>query len=158
MSAAPQTATDPALVRDGHVAAAAIWDRMIGNIPTLLGKLVSTAAFRVGMSTEYRHPNLDRVFSPEVASRVLRECHEHLFAEWVGLFINEQSEDLRRYLSSLPKESAPDLLRRASDSLVPTSANAIARHAFLNDLEQILGVEKPSARPLETPVAIPAVI
>jgi hypothetical protein len=158
-ASAPQTASDPALVRGGHVAAAAMWDRIIGNVPTLLGKLVSAASFRVGASPEYRHPNLDRVLSPEISSRVLRESHEHLFAEWVGLFLDEQSEDLQRYLTSLPRESAAELLHRASESLVPASANPVARRAFLNDLEQILGIEKPSAASrLEPSDALAAVV
>jgi hypothetical protein len=82
-----------------------------------------------------------------------------LFAEWIGLFLDEQSEDLQRYLASLPKESAADLLRRASESLVPASANPVARRAFLSDLEQILGIEKPTAASrLEPSDALAAVV
>jgi hypothetical protein len=115
-----------------------MWERMLGHIPTQLGKLVSVASFRVGTSGEYRHPNLDRILSPEVARRVLCESHEQLFAEWVGLFPEEQAEDLKRYLGALPKESARALLLKASESLIPPSAGAAARRAFLCDLEAIL--------------------
>ncbi len=138
-----QTATCCASDRDGKLAAATMWNRMLANVPTSLGKLVSVASFRVGSSGEYSHPVLDRVLSPEVASHVLRESHEHLFAEWVGLFIDEQSEDVERYLENLRKEGVRDLLRKAAENLVPVSACPVARRAFLNDLEQILAAGDP---------------
>lgn len=143
IASSPQTAIYCASARDGKLAAAAMWDRMLANVPTSLGRLVSVASFRVGASGEYRHPVLDRVLSPEVASHVLRESHEHLFAEWVGLFLNEQAEDVERYLGNLRKEGVRDLLRKAAENLVPASACPIARRAFLNDLERILAVGDP---------------
>jgi hypothetical protein len=135
-----------------------MWDRMLGHVPTLLGKLVSVASFRVGVSGEYRHPTLDRILSPEVCSRVLRESHEHLFAEWVGLFIEEQGEDLLRYLESLRKESARGLLLKASENLVPGGVSPIARRAFLNDLDRILATEEPAKGVAERPAVGAAVV
>lgn len=132
-----------------------MWDRMLGNVPTLLGKLVSVASFRVGASGEYRHPVLDRVLSPDVAALVLRESHEHLFAEWVGLFVEEQIEDIERYLESLRKDGARDLLKRAAESLVPVSACPVARLTFLNDFEQILAAPDPSRDPSADPGLVP---
>jgi hypothetical protein len=116
----------------------AMWERMLSHIPTQLGRLVSVASFRVGSSGEYCHPNLDRILSPEVARRVLCESHEHLFAEWVGLFPDEQADDVKRYLAALPKEGARELLLMAGENLIPPSAGTVARRAFLSDLETIL--------------------
>jgi hypothetical protein len=137
-AAAPQTATYTETFRGERLAAAAMWERMLNHVPTQLGKLVSVASFRVGISAEYRHPNLDRILSAEAAGRVLRECHEHLFAEWVGLFPEEQSDDVSRYLAALPQDNARDLLLRAIESLIPAAANPIARRTFVFDLEAIL--------------------
>lgn len=135
-ASAPQAATYSNTAREEILAAAAMWERMLNHIPTQLGKLVSVASFRLGTSAEYRHPRLDRILSPEVARRVLSESHEHLFAEWVGLFPDEQSEDVKRYLAALPRESR-ELLLKASESLIPAAASPIARRTFLSDLEAI---------------------
>lgn len=136
-AAAPQVATYSDTIREEVVAAAAMWERMLDHVPTQLGKLVSVASFRVGISGEYRHANLDRILSPEVACRVLAESHGHLFAEWVGLFPDEQSDEVKRYLAGLPQENARELLVKALESLIPPSASAVARRAFLSDLEAI---------------------
>lgn len=136
-AAAPQTATCPGTLREDRLLAAAMWDRMLEPIPTQLGKLVSVASFRVGTSTDYRHPNLDGVLPPEAAQQVLRESHEHLFAEWVGLFLEEQSEDVKRYLANLPQQNARELLLQARESLIPPAASPVARRAFLSDLDAI---------------------
>jgi len=149
-AAAPQSATYRPTIRGERLAAAAMWERMLDHIPTQLGKLVSVASFRVGVSGEYRHPNLDRILSPEVASRVLGECHEHLFAEWVGLFPEEQADDVKRYLAALPQKNAGELLWKASESLIPPSACPVARRAFLSDLEAIFILaadDSPAASP-----------
>jgi hypothetical protein len=138
MTSSVQPATYSRAISRERIEANAMWERMLGHIPTQLGKLVSVASFRVGASGEYRHPNLDRILSPEVARRVLCESHEQLFAEWVGLFPEEQAEDLKRYLGALPREGARELLLKASESLIPPSAGQAARRAFLCDLEAIL--------------------
>jgi hypothetical protein len=137
-ASAPQTAPYADSLRGERLAAAAMWGRMLDHIPTQLGKLISVASFRVGDTGEYCHPNLDRVLSPEVARRVLRESHEQLFVEWVGLFPEEQSDDVNRYLAALPREMARELLRKACENLIPSTASAVARRAFVADLETIL--------------------
>jgi hypothetical protein len=137
-ASAPQTATYSDPFRNERVAATVMWERMLDPVPTLLGKLVSVASFRDAVSDEYQHPTLDRILSPEVARRVLRDSHDQLFAEWVGLFIDEQRDDMKRYLATLRKEGARDLLMKARESLIPPSANGAARRAFLGDLEEIL--------------------
>jgi hypothetical protein len=144
-ASAPQTATYSNRFGNERLAAAAIWERMLEPIPTLLGKLVSAASFRDGVTAEYHHPALNRILSAETACRVLRESHEHLFAEWVGLFLDEQRDDMRRYISTLRNEGARDLLLKARESLIPPSANAAVRRAFLNDLEEILAAGPVSA-------------
>jgi hypothetical protein len=152
-AAAPQTATCTSTFQQDRLAAAAMWARLLEPIPTQLGKLVSVASFRVGISTDYRHPNLDRVLSPEAAQQALRESHEHLFAEWVGLFLEEQSEDVRRYLAALPQKNARELLLQASESLIPPTATPVARRAFLSDLDAIFILAahtSPASSPRET--------
>jgi hypothetical protein len=156
-AAAPQTATQTQPNR--HLAAAAeLWDRMLTHIPTQLGKLISVASFRTEISGEYQHPNLDRVLTSEVARRVLRESHEHLFAEWVGLFPEEQVADATRYLAALQQKNARDLLLKAGESLIPDAANSVARHTFLSDLEAILilTADKPAPGPQGGPKTPPS--
>jgi hypothetical protein len=143
-ASAPQTAAYPCQAGSEHLAATAMWGRMLGHVPTLLGKLVSVASFRVGLTVEYRHPTLDRILSPEICSRVLRESHEHLFAEWVGLFVEEQAEDLQQYLESFRRGDARGLLRKASENLVPAGVHVVAHHTFHSDLESILASDKPA--------------
>jgi hypothetical protein len=157
-AAAPQSATYSEAFRKEHVAGAAMWERMLEHVPTQLGKLVSVASFRIGISAEYRHPSLDRILSAELAHRVLRESHEQLFAEWVGLFPEEQSDDVNRYLASLRQETARELLLKASEQLIPACANAVARRAFLSDLAAILTAQDtPAANQTESWEPLPSV-
>ncbi len=151
MSAAPKTATYAQTFRGERLAAAAMWDRMLAHVPTQLGKLVSVASFRDGSTGEYGHPTLDRVLSAAVARRVLRESHEHLFAEWVGLFPDEQAADVKRYLAALPQKNARTLLRRALENLIPGSASLVARRAFLSDLQAVLAEEAEEAPAASVP-------
>ena len=128
-----------------------MWERILDPIPTLLGKLVTVGSFHDGISDKYHHPPLDRILSPEVVCRVLRESHERLFAEWVGLFIDGQRDDLQRYLAGLRKDGARDLLLKARERLIPPSANPAARRVFLVELVEILTADSPAAE--RTPAA-----
>jgi hypothetical protein len=118
--------------------AALMWDRMLAPIPTLFGKLVTVASFRDGVSDEYRHPALGRILSPEVAHHVLRKSHERLFAEWIGLFIDQQRIEIRRYLAAARSRDVCQLLMKARGCLTPPSVNPVGCGVFLRELEQLL--------------------
>jgi hypothetical protein len=121
-----------------RAAASRMWQPMLDTIPTLLGRLVTVASFRAPDSDEYHHPKLDRVFPDGLAGEVLRESHERLFAEWLGLFPDEQEHVLNAYLESLPPASGRKLLLDASHGLVPPSVSGAVRTVFLAEFAQIL--------------------
>jgi hypothetical protein len=121
-----------------RAAASRMWQPMLDTIPTLLGRLVTVASFRLPESDEYHHPKLDRVFPDGLAGEVLRESHERLFAEWLGLFPDEQEQVLNTYLESLPPASGRKLLLDASQGLVPPSVSGAVRAVFLTEFAQTL--------------------
>jgi hypothetical protein len=77
----------------------------------------------------------------------------------VGLFPDEQSVDVKRYCAALPQENAHELLMKASERLIPSAASAVARRAFLSDLEAIfiLAAEASPGVALEYPEPLPSV-
>ncbi len=118
-----------------RVVAAAVWSRVVAGVPTLLGKLVTVSSCRLNESVEYHHPALEGILPAGEASGIIRECHERIFSEWLGLFPEEQLKELDDYLSSVPHEDARWLLFEAREGLVPPTVAEVVRKTFLTDFE-----------------------
>jgi hypothetical protein len=123
-------------------AAADVWDRTISQIPTTFGKIAYLASLRSGNSGRYQHFGLSRIYSDDEADRVLRACHQEVFAEWLNYSLEQQRNDLEGYLNSI-EDNRQTVLKTWLEltpyhNLLPADASAAERRLYLTDLELIL--------------------
>lgn len=119
--------------------ATSMWDSILAQVPTLFGKLLWVASFRVPGSNLYRHPALEQSIAPEIASRILEQSHRRYFQQWLTMGIQKQHDDFLEYLE--PIGSAGDARHFIEDSgnrLVPASAIKPQRLLFETDMAVVL--------------------
>ncbi len=123
-------------------ASADLWKHTLSHIPTIYGRLTYLASLRDANSGLYRHHGLSDAFGRENSSNALKDSHEQVFREWLGLSISEKHEDLIRYIGSLdhPPEVVVNhwLQSRIHESQPPNSAQELERSLFCIDLEALL--------------------
>ena len=85
-------------------AAVDVWERTISQIPTTFGKIAYLSSLRNGNSGRYQHYGLAQIYSEEEANRVLRACHQEVFARWLNYSLLQQRQDLEAYLNSIEDE------------------------------------------------------
>jgi hypothetical protein len=118
---------------------ASMWQSVVAQVPTLFGKLLWVASFRVLDSNRYRHPALEQMFAPEVTNRVLEECHRQCFQAWLALGIEKQHQDFVEYIEPLGFFGDPkDFLEDAGRRLIPATAIKPQRLLFETDLAVVL--------------------
>ena len=62
-----------------------VLEEVLAGIPTVFGKLAWISSFRVAGSEEYRCADLEDIVPPQIASSVLRDLHNRVFASWLIL-------------------------------------------------------------------------
>jgi len=117
----------------------AMWNSVVAQVPTVFGKLLWAASFRVLGSDRYRHPALEQIFSPEVTSRVLAASHRHYFESWLLLGLQKQHDDFTEYIEALPFVGRPRaFLDGLVHRLMPPSTIEPQRLLFDTDLAVVL--------------------
>lgn len=127
---------------DGTEAAEDVWNRTLLQIPTTFGRIAYLASLRNDNSGRYEHFGLANIYSGEEADRVLRACHQGVFAEWLTFSLMRQRNDLEAYLNSIEDDRQTVLATWLDLSpyrnLIPADATAAERRLYLSDLELIL--------------------
>lgn len=123
--------------------AAEMWQRTLDQVPTTFGRLVYLSSLRDPNSARYEHHGLAQIFGEAEAEQTLRESHQATFAEWLSMGLQEQKNDLERYLSSFQQVDKRTVLRTWSlltpyRNLIPAEAGEPERQLYLSDLETIL--------------------
>lgn len=97
-------------------ALADLWKHTLSGIPSTYGKLM--------------------------CYRALRQSHEQVFKEWLGLALREKNADLRRYLADLDEAAeavAGNWLRgRSYETLAPDKTTRAQRAQFRQEMETLL--------------------
>jgi hypothetical protein len=123
-------------------AAGDLWKHTLSQIPTVYGRLSYLASLRDQNSGIYRHHGLAAMFGREESSRALRESHEQVFREWLGLSMREKKLDLTQHFAALedPVNTVVDhlLISRIYRSQMPPSARRMEQKLFCADLEALL--------------------
>jgi hypothetical protein len=123
-------------------AAADLWRHTLSQVPSVFGRMVYLCSLREPNTGVYQHYGLAQSFGDEEADRVLRESHQHAFAEWLCFNLEQQKADLDLYLSGLDGNRRVILdtwIRLAPyRNLIPSTTREVERQLYLTDLETIL--------------------
>jgi hypothetical protein len=115
------------------------WRNVLGQIPTVFGRLVFLSSLRHTETGRYAHPSLARLLGAEEADRTLCHSHHQVFSQWIASSLEEQKADLDEYLRVAGND--PDLLRRFRH-LPPATAREVERQLYLTDLETLLELRR----------------
>lgn len=133
--------------RDGRFdrgAAADVWRRTLSQIPTVFGRLVYLASLRDPNSGRYEHFGLAQMFGEDEADRALRMSHLEAFSRWLSFTLEQQKDDLDRYLAGLHRDPRTVLETwsrvQPYRNLIPATAPETERRLYLADLETLLEV------------------
>ncbi|MCS7314723.1 MAG: hypothetical protein RMI94_03855 [Bryobacterales bacterium] len=132
--------------KDGwpHQPVADVWKRTLSQIPTVFGRLVYLAGLRDPNTGRYEHFGLAQMFGDDEAHQALCESHLVAFSQWLSFTLEQQKQDLDRYLESLHRDPRTVLETwsrvQPYRNLIPASAPETERRLYLADLETLLEV------------------
>lgn len=122
--------------------AAELWRRTLSQIPSVLGRLVYMASLRDPNTGLYQHFGFAQRFTDREADKTLRRSHLNTFADWLCLSLEEQKQDLERYLGSLEGSNAAIVANWTRfppfAAFIPVQSREGERELFLTDLKIIL--------------------
>jgi len=125
-------------------AAADLWRRTLAQIPSLYGRLVYLSSVRNANSGRYEHHGFAQEFGENEAHQAMRDSHDHTFAEWLRLPLEEQKADLDLYLEALTPDRAAIVetwLHLAPyRNVVPLGARDSERDLFAVDFDALLEI------------------
>jgi len=116
-------------------AAVEFWRKTLYQIPTIFGRLVYLASLRNESAGRYVHDGLVQMEGSEEADRVLCQCHQQVFSQWISSSLAEQKMDLDQYVTEVGGEIQS--LRRYRN-VVPAKAREVERQLYLTDFETLL--------------------
>ena len=122
--------------------AAELWRRTLSQIPSIFGRLAYLSGLRDGNTGKYVHFGFAQRFSEKEADRTLQRSHRNMFDDWLSFSLEQQKEDLDRYLDGLDQDRKVVLQNwrvfPPFANLVPASAKDAERELFLSDLRIVL--------------------
>jgi hypothetical protein len=131
----------PDLDRSGTLG---IWLKAVLEIPTVFARLVYLCSLRDPSSGRHEHSTLTQDLGEPEADRVIRECHQRTFAQWLCLTLEQQGSDLDAYPSDLGmrKRAVLGIWARLAPyrNLVPEGSEEPERWLYLADLEALVQV------------------
>jgi hypothetical protein len=122
--------------------AAEMWRHTLSQIPSTFGKLVYISSLRDVNTGRYEHHGLAQLFGEQETEKALRESHRKVFAEWLSYNLEQQKEDLDRYLSSFQVDKRTILATWTRltpyRNLMPADLGEPERKLYLADFEAVL--------------------
>jgi hypothetical protein len=124
-----------------------IWTKELNLVQTYYGRLVYLAGLLDPNTGRYEHYAFSSQATSAQANRVLQDCHESTFREWVSCPLRHKMADIESYISgldSVDKEELIDAWLRLTPykNLVPASIQGPERQRHVSDFEAILGLLK----------------
>jgi len=121
-------------------------DQTLSALPGHFNRLIYLASLRDHNTGRYSHYGLELRFSSDAVHEGLRRCHLQAFEELVNLSLQEQTQDLIGFFTSLKTEPARlvEAWRRlrSYEILPPEDCDPLARQLFDKNVETILQVLK----------------
>src|SRR5947209_2965604 len=127
-------AMDRAAAQVARQPVAEVWRRILSGIPTRFGQMVYVSSLCDPATGRYTHPAVAAIMDVEDTDRLVRNTHQRVFQQWLGISLAEQEADLGEYLSAggVPRHALP------YRQLVPPTARDVERQLYLTDLETLL--------------------
>jgi len=121
-------------------------DQTLSALPGHFNQLIYLASLRDHNTGRYSHYGLELRFSSDAVHEGLRRCHLEVFQELVTLPLQEQTQDLIRFFTSLKTEPARlvEAWRRlrSYQILPPENCHPLGRELFGKNVETILQMLK----------------
>lgn len=114
------------------------------SLPNDLSRLIFLATLRDNNSGHYFHPDLARRFSEPASARAMLVCHERIYKEVVALPIEDLTEQLDLYVTTVPAprermiESWTKL--KAYRATIPIDTDTISAEIFFMKVEVAVAI------------------
>jgi len=114
------------------------------SLPNDLARLIFLATLRDNNSGHYYHPEVARRFSDAVADQAMLSCHRYVYEKVVGLSIEDLTDQLELYVTTVPVprerllESWAKL--RAYRATIPMDTDAISAEIFFMKVEVAVAI------------------
>ena len=122
--------------------AAELWRRTLSQITSVFGRLVYLSSLRDPNSGKYLHFGFAQRFTDREADRTLRRSHLNTFEDWLCFSLEEQKEDLERYLAGLDQDPQVVLenwrIMPPFGNFVPVATQSQQRELFNSDLRIVI--------------------
>jgi hypothetical protein len=132
------------------------WSQQALEIPTAIGRMAFTAAFKNRTTGQYSAPTPNG-YDPAENGRVLQQIHTAAFREWLKGTAEQQAHDLAGYLSTAKGRAAYLSFgpRELAAILVPAGAQPHEVETFQKDFTTVLLAcsQRPPASASEAPAA-----
>jgi hypothetical protein len=127
-----------------QAAIAESWQRTLGTIPTVIGRVAYLASLRNVNTGSYEHIGLAQKIGENEVDRLLRRSHTSIFQEWLCFGLERQKEELEEYFSTLEGDRreiiANWLTLEPFGNWVPGESRDVERKLFLADLAIVLEI------------------
>jgi hypothetical protein len=129
-------------MRQDETPAAELWRRTLSRIDSVFGRLVYLASLRDPNTGVYQHFGFAQRFSEREADRTIRRSHANTFSDWLWFSLEQQREDLEKYLESVGGDRRAILgaWREWPPYMnwIPAQSRPVDRELFHSDLEIVL--------------------
>jgi hypothetical protein len=118
------------------------WQRTLGEIPTVIGRVAYLASLRNANTGTYEHFGLTQRIGAAESDRLLRRSHMSAFQEWLCFGLERQKDELEEHFSALEGDRreivANWLTLEPFGSWVPGESRDVERNLFYADLGLVL--------------------
>jgi hypothetical protein len=129
-------------MRADETPAAELWQRTLAQIPSVFGRLVYLASLRNANTGVYEHFGFSQRFGERESGRTIKHSHVNMFRDWLCFSLEEQKDDLERYLDSADGDRrtivATWLEWPPFMNWIPAQTRPVERKLFQTDMEVVL--------------------
>jgi hypothetical protein len=111
-------------------------ERTLASLDGRFHKLVYIAGLLDG--EHYRHDGLASIYNDSIADHVLRESHVEVWTQWMECKMDEQSEDLDKYLRHCRARVLLEWQEKDFGRLTPPSMPSFLEHHFRTNLQMLI--------------------
>lgn len=120
------------------------WQRTLGQISTVLGRLAYLASLRDANTGSYRHFGIAQRYGETETDRILRRSHMDVFQQWLCFGLEQQKSEVEEYFAELGGEQREILANwlqlHPYGNWIPAESRDAERKLFNADLGVVLEI------------------